>query len=155
MTHPVIVAAVLLLVLNDHLFKQRWPGWVTGKLSDVAGLVFFPLLLAGLIEIFVPGMRCRRSLLIGAMAATAAVFTAVQLLPPAAEAYQVSLGWLQWPFRLLADSSAEVALVRLTPDATDLIALPAVLVSWLVHRSSVERPWRNRSESVSVLARSV
>lgn len=31
--------AVATLVLNDHLLKQTWPGWFTGKLSDFAGLV--------------------------------------------------------------------------------------------------------------------
>lgn len=146
MTHPAIVAAVLLLVLNDHVFKQLWPGWISGKLSDFAGLAFFPLLLAGLIEIVAPGMRGRRSLLAAAIAATAMVFTAVQLVPPAADAYRVSLGWLQWPFRLLADPSAEVALVRLTPDPSDLVALPAVLVSWLVHRSMAARGSQCESE---------
>lgn len=153
MTHPAIVAAVLLLVLNDHVFKQLWPGWATGKLSDVAGLAFFPLLLAGLLELALPAMR-RRTLLISCIAATAVVFTSVQLFETAADTYRVTLGWLQWPFRVLADPSAEVSPVRLTRDPTDLIALPALLVSWFAGRSSVERP-RNTSESVPMLARSV
>jgi len=37
-THPLTVAAVTLLVLNDHVLKQQWPGVVTGKLSDIAGV---------------------------------------------------------------------------------------------------------------------
>ena len=36
----------MLLALNDHVLKQAWPGWVTGKLSDVAGLVVAPAVLA-------------------------------------------------------------------------------------------------------------
>lgn len=35
---PWFFAAVALLALNDHVFKPIWPGWVTGKLSDFAGL---------------------------------------------------------------------------------------------------------------------
>ena len=35
-----------LLVVNDHVLKQAFPGPVTGKLSDVAGLFVFPLFLA-------------------------------------------------------------------------------------------------------------
>ena len=44
--HPLSVAALVLLALNDHVLKQAWPGFVTGKLSDVAGLVVAPLVLA-------------------------------------------------------------------------------------------------------------
>jgi hypothetical protein len=40
------LVAVFVLLLNDHLFKQVWPGFVTGKLSDVAGLVVAPPLVA-------------------------------------------------------------------------------------------------------------
>ncbi|WP_156325293.1 hypothetical protein [Nonomuraea sp. SBT364] len=36
------VVAALVLLLNDHLLKHAWPGPVTGKLSDVAGLVVAP-----------------------------------------------------------------------------------------------------------------
>ena len=39
---PVAVVSLVLLVLNDHVLKQAWPGVVTGKLSDVAGLVVAP-----------------------------------------------------------------------------------------------------------------
>ena len=35
---PAFIAAVLLLLANDHLFKAAFPGILTGKLSDVAGL---------------------------------------------------------------------------------------------------------------------
>ncbi len=36
--HPEFVGAVALLLVNDHVLKAARPGWVTGKLSDVAGL---------------------------------------------------------------------------------------------------------------------
>jgi hypothetical protein len=32
------LTSLLLLVVNDHIFKQVWPGWITGKLSDFAGV---------------------------------------------------------------------------------------------------------------------
>ena len=28
--HPVILAAIALFVVNDHLFKPAHPGWLTG-----------------------------------------------------------------------------------------------------------------------------
>ena len=37
---PGFALALVVLVLNDHVLKTAYPGWVTGKLSDVAGLVF-------------------------------------------------------------------------------------------------------------------
>jgi hypothetical protein len=46
--HPLPLAAVAVLAINDHLLKGSGilPGSITGKLSDVAGLFFFPVLLA-------------------------------------------------------------------------------------------------------------
>jgi len=46
--HPLPLTAVAVLAINDHLLKGSGilPGSITGKLSDVAGLFFFPVLLA-------------------------------------------------------------------------------------------------------------
>ena len=49
--HPVVAAAVVVLLLNDHLFKAAAPGLATGKASDFAGLLFFPLLLVAAWEV--------------------------------------------------------------------------------------------------------
>jgi hypothetical protein len=35
--HPIALAAIAVLVANDHRWKASHPGWLTGKLSDVAG----------------------------------------------------------------------------------------------------------------------
>ena len=51
LAHPVTVAALVVLLVNDHLLKYAYPGWVTGKLSDVAGLVLAPALLASLVTL--------------------------------------------------------------------------------------------------------
>jgi hypothetical protein len=37
------ILALVLLFLNDTLFKYSWPNFITGKLSDFAGLYLFPL----------------------------------------------------------------------------------------------------------------
>jgi hypothetical protein len=52
--HPVALAAIALLVVNDWIWKPRViPGsaasFVTGKLSDVAGLAFAPVVLSAAI----------------------------------------------------------------------------------------------------------
>ena len=41
LTSPVYVAAVGLLLLNDFVLKRNCPCWLTGKLSDFAGLFAF------------------------------------------------------------------------------------------------------------------
>jgi hypothetical protein len=38
---PLFVAALFLLLLNDHVLKYSFPGCLTGKLSDFAGLFVF------------------------------------------------------------------------------------------------------------------
>ena len=51
LTHPATVTALGVLLLNDLLFKALWPhSWLTGKLSDVAWLVFALPLLAFLLS---------------------------------------------------------------------------------------------------------
>jgi hypothetical protein len=45
LSHPYSVAAAVTLAVNDHILKGLAPGWLTGKLSDFAGLFFFPYLL--------------------------------------------------------------------------------------------------------------
>jgi hypothetical protein len=154
--HPLVLAAIALLVANDHLLKQRYPGWWTGKLSDFAGLLFFPLLLAGAIE-WLAGSRPTaapdpraddsgsRRLLLGCAVATAIVFAAIKLWDPAGELYRAGLAILRWPVRAaiaLATGADLPALGRaaLVRDPTDLIALPALLVPlWLVRPRAPDR----------------
>ncbi len=50
--HPWPLMAMVVLGVNDHLLKgSGWlPGWVTGKLSDFAGLLFFPLFVTAAVD---------------------------------------------------------------------------------------------------------
>jgi len=128
---PIPIAAIALLIINDHYLKAEYPGWVTGKLSDFAGLVFFPLLLAAICEQV--GFRRGMATIIGATIATAIVFIAIKLSATAGEGYRIALAVLQWPFRAafaLIDGAAMPGLVkvRLAADPTDLIALVALAV---------------------------
>jgi hypothetical protein len=124
LAEPIFVAAVAVLLVNDHYLKLAHPSWLTGKLSDVAGLVFFPALLAAL---------TRRSI-VATTIATAVVFALVKTWPPATDAYRYALGFLQSPLH----PSPVVAVT----DPTDLLALPAVLTSWWRARSSSGRARR-------------
>jgi len=120
LVRPAPLAAVALLVLNDHVFKRMVsaPTSLTGKLSDLAGLFFFPVLLVALVE----AVRAvaRRPLAhpppsgagtaTVAAVVTAVVFACFELMPSLAKAVR--------PWMVT------------TPDPTDLLALPMVALSW-------------------------
>jgi hypothetical protein len=138
--HPVAVAAVMVLALNDHVLKHAYPGFVTGKLSDVAGMIFFPLLLHALVSLIAPKLAGDR-LLLASCVATAIVFSLVKTLPAANEAYRVAWGAMQAPFR---GRFVRVVLVR---DPTDLLAVPFVLVAYVcTHGSRPFHPFGRREE---------
>lgn len=127
--HPWPLLAVGVLALNDHWLKGAGvlPGWFTGKLSDVAGLFFFPLLLTALSRVLSrllrrPHALTRRRLAI-AIALSGFVFAAIQLWPDAVRAYE----WLMPHL----DPTGLVQSVRVTSDPTDLLALPTLLLAWL------------------------
>jgi len=144
--HPVVLVALALLILNDQLLKAAWPGVVTGKLSDVAGLVVAPLALQAAWEVgqWIAG-RWRgptRSVLAAAIIAVGLGFAAVQLWDQASNAYEWAMGAAQWPFRALAASltggpASGVDPVVATADAEDLLALPALAITWLVGRPRI------------------
>jgi len=44
--NPIFLACLITLLLNDHYLKYTFPSWLTGKLSDVTGIIILPLLIA-------------------------------------------------------------------------------------------------------------
>jgi hypothetical protein len=60
--HPLTVTCILVLLLNDHLLKGTIPSILTGKLSDFAGLFFFPFLFAALLGLGLDRARVNRIL---------------------------------------------------------------------------------------------
>ena len=42
----VYLVCLLTLLLNDHYLKHEFSNWLTGKLSDVVGIIILPLLFA-------------------------------------------------------------------------------------------------------------
>jgi hypothetical protein len=140
--HPTALGALVLLIVNDHVLKALYPGWLTGKLSDVAGLAVFPLLVAagGQLVGLWPG-RLRTVVAIALV--TGAAFAAIKLCSTAGDLYRIALAALQWPVRAMAAALHGAQLpamgrAHLTPDRTDLLALPALIASPRL----VARAWR-------------
>ncbi len=139
MLHPIALSAVAALWVNDHHLKQACPGVLTGKLSDVAGMVVFPLFLTGVLEVLalLVGRRVRigpRGMTVAAVA-TGVAFATIQLSTTGAAAYRWAFGvrWLVegWVVR----GASELPRVQHTMDPTDLVALPGLVVPvWLAAR---------------------
>ena len=123
---PVSLAGVLTLFVNDWVLKGRAPGWLTGKLSDFAGLLFFPLALtAGFDTLLWLARRGDFSLRLGKLAAAIGL---------------VAVGFVAW--KLLGIRGA----VR---DPTDLAALVMLVPAWLIGRAEVARVPLGRVEVIA------
>jgi hypothetical protein len=148
--HPVALAALLVLVLNDRVLKAARPGPVTGILSDLAGLIVAPLAVVAAWEVLLWASGrwtgpSRRALAV-AIVVFAFAFAAVQVWPPATDAYRIGLAVLQWPFAAVVAAAGGSALPEVRPvvavaDLGDLLALPALAVTWWVgsRRASARR----------------
>lgn len=160
---PVALGAITLLIANDHVFKAIAPGLVTGKLSDIAGLVFFPLLLVAIAEFVLAATgRWHRPdvrVVTAAVAATGVAFTSIKLLPGAEALYEQVLGVAQWPVRVLAalipsgGAAGGPVPVDLTRDATDLVALVALWIPMEIgaRRAELRAAAGDRAASVGSL----
>lgn len=122
LVHPLWVGALWILILNDQVLKgsKILPGWLTGKLSDFAGFLIFPTLVAVLLR------ARRRSDLLLCHAAAAALLLLLELSPGFCGLLAATFGWRLWP------------------DPTDLVALVSIVVSWLVLAPRASRPLAER-----------
>jgi len=136
--HPVAVAAVLLLIANDHFLKQAYPGLITGKLSDFAGIAFFPLLVVGAYEVAASKLNRWHGPawppLVVAIAATGVAFAVVKATPDGAALFSWMVGWSQWVVAsltsfLITAPAPVMRPVTAVMDPTDLVALIALLAA--------------------------
>ncbi|MCY4530455.1 MAG: hypothetical protein OXD46_15685 [Chloroflexi bacterium] len=83
LTHPVTVGALGLLLLNDLVFKALWSNpWTTGKLSDLAWVVFASPLLAFLLSPIARGSRtAERIVFVTAYAGLPVLYAAFNTFP--------------------------------------------------------------------------
>jgi hypothetical protein len=132
LVRPLAVLALITLIVNDHILKPRWPGLLTGKLSDLAGLVFLPLLIIALYEVARaalgrPWQVSERGVVV-IVVAVALGFAVTKLSTGVAATYGDLLGWLRWP---LIGHWRQVAISR---DPTDILCTPGAIVAWIESR---------------------
>ena len=149
--HPTAVLAVVVLVINDHLLKPLAPGLLSGKLSDFAGLLFFPLLLASVVEVAALVVRRpppdRRSLALGAIVATGLAFAVVKTTTAGSLAFGWSVGIAQWLASVGPLRGGAAQPIAVATDPGDLVALAALAGAWFVAGGSQavrppRRTWR-------------
>ena len=118
--HPAFLLALAVLLVNDHVLKAAVASPITGKLSDVAGLVVLPVLLTTLL-----GIQSRQR--VWAVHLTVGLaFAGLQFVPEST----------LWAYSLP---------VQHTPDPTDLVALAILPFGVRVSLAPVRPPgWRVR-----------
>ena len=131
---PLPLLALVALVANDWLLKPTGaPEWITGKLSDLAGVFVFPLVLTAAADLALYAVlrgradfTLRRWKLAVAIAATALAFAATKLSQPVAD--------------LVASVTAAVfGRGEVMADRYDLIALPLLALTWWHGRRTIAR----------------
>jgi hypothetical protein len=114
---PIPIAAVLLMITNDHWLKAQFPGFLTGKISDFCGVFFLPLFLGALFTLFFRKDFGAKLLLLF-IVATDLIFMGVKFSPAV-------------QFEYLKFQSAIGLPAIVTLDLTDLWALLMNPVTWL------------------------
>jgi hypothetical protein len=133
---PVPLLALVALVVNDWLLKgTAAPEWITGKLSDVAGVFVFPLIATAVGDLLLYAafrlgppvdFTLRRGKLALAIALTALVFGAMKLSP-------VIGGWVERAWAAIVPGSS------IYPDPSDALALLVLPATWWHGRRALAR----------------
>jgi hypothetical protein len=104
---PVFIGSIAILLINDHILKAAFPGFVTGKLSDVAGVVMIAVLATAIVRR--PTLACM---------AVAGAFALLKTVPA------------------VADLAIPVLGGRTLTDPTDVLAVTALVPLWQWMRSA-------------------
>lgn len=110
---PRFLTALVLLLVNDLVLKSAWPGILSGKLSDLAGMVFFPVVMTSLLHVLRIGAR-------PVLGHVAVWFTGLQLSATVDSVHESVLSFLL-PWNVVN-----------TPDPTDLVALIVLPLSYRI-----------------------
>ena len=140
--HPATLAAVTVLLANDVVFKSLWPdAWATGKLSDLAWMVFAPPLLAFLLS-FAAGRHAalQRTAFLAAYVGLPLLYAAFNTFAPVHDGILRGIG-------LIGGDGPRSPL-----DPTDSLVIPLAMAAavWVWRRPSLES--ENMRTRLAVLA---
>ena len=146
--HPMSVFMLCLWLLNDHVFKDIWGNTLTGKLSDISGLVVFPLMFVATYEL-ICAFRQRAAthldlVLWLSLGFSAMIMIMINVSDWGANLCRIGLGILQWPFHCLWSLSIlPIHKVHLTMDPTDLWTLAALVIPYSIVYSRLKSDVNN------------
>ena len=94
--NPVTLGALVVLLVNDLMFKALWPGaWVPGKLSDLAWMIFAPPVLAYVLSFTTLGRAsAQRVAFITAYVGLPLLYVAFNTFAPVHDVVLQVLGWV-------------------------------------------------------------
>ncbi|MGG7102144.1 hypothetical protein [Rhodococcus sp. 24CO] len=125
---PWALVSVAIILINDHVLKDIFGNTMTGKLSDIAGVFLFPLLLLSVLEVLRRGL-VGRAAIAWSIAVSGIGFAAVKMVAPVGDAYEWVIGFLRWAAKGLQGDLTPILVVR---DPSDLWVLPILIGSYLV-----------------------
>ncbi|HCR70693.1 MAG TPA: hypothetical protein DIW23_04545 [Anaerolineae bacterium] len=118
LTHPLILLSIFILLINDHVLKVYIPSALTGKISDFAGLFFFPILLSAILNLVFQSFQSRK-IALASFIFTAIWFSLIKTIPF---------------FKNLTENIFNIQIVL---DPSDLMALIMLPLAWRL-REKVE-----------------
>lgn len=122
------IIGLLLLLVNDHYLKETYHNWITGKLSDFAGLFIFPL--------FFVALNGRFSQHIYRLTAILFIIWKSPLVDPL----------------IVVFNHLEILHISRVPDWTDLMALSILPISYLYQHSLPLKKVRLTTLPIIILA---
>ena len=129
LTHPLVLFSISVLLINDHFLKIYSSSWLTGKLSDFAGVFFFPILLSAILNIICKSLNLKQShIAMTAFGFTVFWFSLIKTIPFFSHLTENLLSkLLSYPSQVICDP-------------TDLIALIMLLPAWRLRTISEKQP---------------
>ncbi|MCD2154278.1 hypothetical protein LQL77_11160 [Rhodococcus cerastii] len=125
---PWALVSVSVILGNDHVLKGAFGNTMTGKLSDVAGVFLFPLLLLSVLEVLRRKLAGRAAIA-WSIAVTGIGFAAVKTVSPIGDAYEWVIGFFRWTAGGFRGELLPIVVFR---DPSDLWVLPILFASYLV-----------------------
>lgn len=125
---PWALVSVAVILVNDHVLKGAFGNTMTGKLSDVAGVFLFPLLLLSVLEVLRRKLAGRAAIA-WSIAVTGIGFAAVKTVSPIGDAYEWVIGFFRWTAGGFPGELLPIVVFR---DPSDLWVLPILFASYLV-----------------------